>query len=99
MFRDSSTARTMLRAALVTAIAVLGTLRASIGDGLDTEEWVNLIEVGVVAFAGYLGIGAAVPAVEPFFGNKLEGVEVPVPPATVDNEESPPVRVRGRRKR
>lgn len=84
MFTGSATARTMLRAAVVTLIAVLGTLKASIGDGLDTEEWIDLVTVGVVSFAGYLGIGAAVPHVEPFFGNKLENVQVPVPPAVKD---------------
>lgn len=85
MFRESATARTMLRALVVTAIAVLGTLKASIGDGVDSGEWVDLVTVAVVSFAGYLGIGAAVPQVEPFFGNQLEGAEVPVPPAVSDD--------------
>lgn len=71
----------MLRATIVTAIAVLATLKASIGDGLDSQEWVDIISAGVVAFAAYLGIGAATEPVEPFFGNKMEGVDVPVPPA------------------
>jgi hypothetical protein len=81
MFRTSPLARTMLRATLVAVIAVLASLKASIGDGLDSQEWVDIISAGVVAFAGYLGVGAAVPPIEPFFGNKMEGVEVPVPPA------------------
>ena len=84
MFTKSATARTLLRAGVVTLIAVLGTLKASIGDGLDTEEWVDLATVAVVSFAGYLGIGAAVPQVEPFFGNQLENAQVPVPPAVKD---------------
>ena len=86
MFSQSPTARTLLRASVVTAIAVLGTLKASIGDGLDTQEWVDLALVGIVAFAGYLGIGAAVPPVEPFFGRELHPTEVPVPPAVKDPE-------------
>lgn len=81
MFRESATARTMLRAGVVAAIAVLASLKASIGDGLDAQEWVDMVAAGIGSLAVYLGIGAAVPAVEPFFGNEMDVAPVPSPPA------------------
>ena len=72
------------RTVTVGLIAMLATLRASIGDGLSSQEWVDLFSNTLVAVAAYLGIGAASPHVEPFFVNKAEQVEVPVPPAVKD---------------
>lgn len=82
MFK-SPTSRYLLRTALVAVLAGLATLKASIGDGMSDEEWVNLAYSTLLAGAAYAGIGAAVPAVEPFVGNQMENprAEVPVPPA------------------
>jgi hypothetical protein len=68
---------------LATAIAVLGTLQASIGEGLDNSEIVDLVTVALVSFGAWYGIGA-IPGspTEPFLNNKTpESVEVPIPPA------------------
>lgn len=75
--------RTLWRALLATAIATLGTLKASIGDGLDAQEWVDLAAAAVVSFAAWYGIGA-IPGspTEPFLNNSEPGsVDVPIPPA------------------
>jgi hypothetical protein len=74
--------RTLYRALFATALAVAGTLKASIGDGLDNAEIVDLIVVAMVAFGGWYGIGA-IPGspTEPFL-NQQGPVEVPKPPAT-----------------
>jgi hypothetical protein len=75
--------RTLYRALLATAIAVLGTLKASIGEGLDNSEIVDLVTVALVSFGAWYGIGA-IPGspTEPFLNNKTpESVEVPIPPA------------------
>lgn len=75
--------RTLWRALFATALAVGGTLKASIGDGLDDQEIIDLIMVGLVAFGGWYGIGA-IPGspTEPFLNNSSPGtVDVPVPPA------------------
>ena len=76
-------ARTILRAAIATAIAVLAALKSSIADGISGEEWVNMVEVAFLSAGAWLGVGALTPA-EPFFGvgKKDETVEVPSPPAT-----------------
>lgn len=84
------TQRTLWRALFATALAVGGTLKASIGDGLDTQEIVDLVMVGLVAFGGWYGIGA-IPGspTEPFLNNNKPGsVDVPVPPA--DTEPAKP---------
>jgi hypothetical protein len=75
--------RTLWRALRATAIAVLGTLKASVGDGLDTQEMVDLASVAIVAFAAWYGIGAIPRSpTEPFLNNKEPAsVEVPIPPA------------------
>jgi hypothetical protein len=80
MFR-SPTSRYMLRISVVAVLAGLGALKASIGDGLDAAEVVDVIEVTLAAGAAYAGIGYAVPAVEPFVGRKKDDAQVPVPPA------------------
>jgi hypothetical protein len=74
--------RTLWRALFATAIAVGGTLKASVGAGLDTQEIVDLVLIGLVAFGGWYGIGA-IPGspTEPFL-NQKGPVEVPAPPAT-----------------
>lgn len=74
----------VFRTLTVAAIAALATLRASVGDGIDNQEWVDLFSNTIVAVAAYLGVGAASPHVEPFFGNQAPKVEVPVPPAVPD---------------
>lgn len=86
MFRESVNARYVLRAVVAAAIAALATLRASVGDGLDAQEWVDLVTNVVGALALYLGVGAVSGSVEPFVGKELEGAEVPVPPAQPDND-------------
>lgn len=80
MFR-SPASRFTLRVGVVATLAGLATLRASIGDGIDAEEWVALAENTLAAGAAYAGIGAAFGAVEPFVGNKKDDAQVPVPPA------------------
>lgn len=85
MFKESTNARTMLRALVATGIAVGFTLKASIGDGLDSQEWVDLFLAGFGSIGAYLGIGAAIPQMEPFFGKQLEDAEVPIPPATPED--------------
>lgn len=87
VLRESPTARFLLRTSVVAAIAVLATLKASVGDGLDAAEWVDIVYAGVGAAAAYAGIGAAVPQVEPFVGNQLEGAQVPSPPADPEPPE------------
>jgi hypothetical protein len=75
--------RTLYRAVLATTIAVLGTLKASIGGGLDCQEIIDLVTVALVSFGAWYGIGA-IPGspTEPFLNNsKPESVDVPVPPA------------------
>ena len=73
--------RTLWRALLATAIAVAGTLKASIGDGLDNQEIIDVVMVGLIAFSAWYGIGAVSPT-EPFLNNKEPGsVDVPQPPA------------------
>lgn len=80
MFK-SPASRYFLRGVVVAVLAGLGALKASIGDGLDTQEWVDLVLVTLGAGAAYYGIGAAVPSVEPFVGRQKHDAEVPVPPA------------------
>lgn len=75
--------RTLWRALFATALAVGAALKASIGDGLDQQEIVDLVMVALVAIGGWYGIGA-IPGspTEPFLNNRTpESVEVPVPPA------------------
>lgn len=76
MLRQSAAARFYLRAGVAGALA----MSAIAGTLWIDSPYVKLIGAGVGAFAAYLGIGAATP-VEPFVGNKLEGAEVPSPPA------------------
>ena len=86
MFAESSTARTFLRASITTVLAFLGALGTAIVDNAITPvEWVMIATATVGAFGAYLGVGAVVPQAEPFFGNRMDRVEVPVPPATRDS--------------
>lgn len=84
MFRESSTARTFLRAAVASALSFLGALQLAMVDGITSQEWVGVAIATVGVLGGYLGIGAASGSMEPFFVNKLEGAEVPSPPAVAD---------------
>lgn len=70
---DNVTARYLLRCFLVGVASVLVSLQASsAGSDLNSGEvWQALIAGGLAALA-YAGIGAAVPAVEPNIGNKLD---------------------------
>lgn len=77
MFKESATARFYLRSVVMAVIA---------GVAVAATIWVDnpylKIASGVLgAFVAYSGLGYASPQVEPFVGNKLEGVEVPSPPA------------------
>jgi hypothetical protein len=58
------------RICVVGAIAGLASLRASIGDGLDSQEWVDLVQAVVVAGAAYAGVGAISTTLEPGVGRK-----------------------------
>lgn len=60
----------LIRIAIVSGIAGLGTLKASIGDGLDAAEWVDLVLVTLTAAAAYAGIGYASKTVEPEVGRE-----------------------------
>lgn len=80
MFR-TTTSRYLLRTGLVAVLAGLGALKTSIGGGLDGQEIADLCYVTLGAGLAYAGIGAAVPAVEPFVGIQKQDAEVPVPPA------------------
>ena len=80
---DSPQSRYLLRAGVATVLAFLASLATAITDDAVTgAEWVTIAIATVGALGAYLGVGAAVPSVEPFVGNKYEGADVPVPPAT-----------------
>ena len=75
--------RTLWRALFAAALSVAFTVKASIGDGLDSQEWTDIVIAGLVAFGGWYGIGA-IPGspTEPFLNNSApQSVDVPVPPA------------------
>lgn len=63
----------LLRIAIVAALAGLASLKASIGDGLSAEEWVDLVTATLGAGAAYAGIGAVSKTVEPDVGNTGPG--------------------------
>lgn len=76
---SSAEARYVLRAAVATVLAFLAALATAITDGgVSMQEWVAIAIATVTVVGAYLGIGAGVPQVEPFIGNKLE--PAPVPP-------------------
>lgn len=60
----------VVRILVVSVLAGLASLRASIGDGIDSGEWVDLVTSMVAAGAAYAGIGAASKTVEPEVGRK-----------------------------
>lgn len=80
MFR-SPAARYALRIGVMAALAGLAALKSNINDGLTASETVEVLYLTLGAGAAYAGLGAAVPAIEPFIGNKKEDAQVPVPPA------------------
>lgn len=70
---DSVTARYVLRGILFGLSGFVVSLQASsTGSDLEPTEWRNAILAGIVAALAYYGIGAAVPAVEPNVGNKMD---------------------------
>ena len=71
------TVRLILRAVIAGAIAALAVLKASIGDGLSGEEWVDLVTAFVVG-SGALSILEATTSLNPLVGWKK-------PPANVDD--------------
>jgi hypothetical protein len=59
-----------IRIGIVAALAGLASLKASIGDGLDSAEVVDVISATIAAGAAYAGIGAVSKTVEPTVGVK-----------------------------
>ena len=82
------TQRTLWRALLASAIATLGVLKASIGDGLDNQEIVDLVGTFVISFGSWDGIGAipGSPTEQLLNNRKPESVDVPMPPADPEPE-------------
>jgi hypothetical protein len=80
MFK-SPESRYALRIVVMALLAGLAALKSNITDGLTSSEAVEVLYLTLGAGAAYAGLGAAVPAVEPFIGNKKDDAEVPVPPA------------------
>jgi hypothetical protein len=74
--------RTLARATFATVLTVAMTLKASIGDGLDEQEWLDLCIAAMVAFGGWYGLGA-LPGpgdlTEPFLNSDKTSEQVPVP--------------------
>lgn len=69
----SATSRYVLRCFLVGVASFCVSLQASAyGSSIDQAELVNALLAAIVAALAYAGIGAAVPAVEPNIGNKLD---------------------------
>lgn len=60
----------IIRIGIVGALAGLASLKASIGDGLDSAEVVDVISATIAAGAAYAGIGAVSKTVEPTVGVK-----------------------------
>lgn len=89
MFSRSWTARYLLRGGVAAALVALATLRASIGGGVDTGEWIDVATNTLTAFAAYCGLGAALGPVEPFVGRKLASAAVPEPPAAPESGDIP----------
>lgn len=75
---ESAQSRYILRASFATVLAFLAALSTAIDGGISSTEWVVIATATVSVLAAYLGVGAAVPSVEPFIGNKLQ--PPPVPP-------------------
>lgn len=80
--KESATLRYMLRAVVAMTLSGLGALgTAYVDGGIDPVEVIAVATATIGALGAYLGLGGAWPQMEPFIGNKLEGAEVPVPPA------------------
>lgn len=72
---DSVTARYILRGLLSGVAALLVSLQASAsGSDLNSGEVYQALIAGALVSLAYWGIGAAVPAVEPSIGNKMDDV-------------------------
>lgn len=85
MFKESATARTVLRAIVSMALAGL----AVAGTIWIDNDVLKVLSAMAAVLPTYLGIGAISGSVEPFFGRTLPGVEVPSPPAVADDEAPP----------
>jgi hypothetical protein len=70
---DSVGARFALRSALVGLAVFLTSLQASLP--FEGGDLVPALLAGVLAALAYAGIGAAIPAVEPRVGNKMDTVD------------------------
>lgn len=82
MFRESATARYILRAIVAATLAGLAAAATALSDnGITALEYVLIASSVFGSFGAYLGIGAATPQAEPFVGKKLDNAQVPVPPA------------------
>jgi hypothetical protein len=67
-------ARYFLRAAIAAVLAGLGAAGGALVDGgLSPIECVTIATATLGAAGAWLGVGAAVPQVEPHIGNKLDG--------------------------
>jgi hypothetical protein len=73
MFAQSAKARTFLRASVATLLAGLGAAGAIWVD----NDIVKIATAMLIVLGGYLGVGAASGAVEPFFVRKPDDVVVP----------------------
>ena len=63
----------IVRISIVASLAGLASLKASIGDGLDSAEIVDIISATLAAGAAYAGIGAVSKTVEPEVGRSGDG--------------------------
>lgn len=71
-------ARYVLRAIVAALLAGLGAAGTALVDGsFSPVEIIGVATAVLGVFGGYLGIGAATPAVEPFVGNQYNNAEVP----------------------
>lgn len=77
MIFESPRSRYFLRAGVTAALAVVGVAATIWID----NPYVKMASAGLGVLGAYLGVGAAVPSVEPFVGNQYQGAEVPIPPA------------------
>ncbi len=67
----------VVRIGIVASLAGLASLKASIGDGLDAGEIVDVISATLAAGAAYAGIGAFSKTVEPTVGPNIGTTDQP----------------------
>jgi hypothetical protein len=75
------TVRTIVRSAVSAGLAGLAVAATIWID----NPYIKIASAVVGVLAGYLGIGAASPTVEPFFGIQAKTAEVPEPPAVPES--------------